>query len=601
MMVPTVDPNRTHVAVDPVRFRAPSAVPQNAVVELEWAMAGRPDTPPEQIEVVVQFRDPDDGEIAVRAFWAGGRTWRARYSSPVEGTHRWRLTDQSFTGGSEGTITVVSYDGSNPLLRHGAPTVLPGTRHLAHADGTPFFWLSDSWLSAMTRRFRWPDTFQRLAHDRVQKGFTVIQLVAGLVPEFIPFSPETASEGGQPWLDGGHGSINPAYYSTPDVKIDYLVGLGLVPCIIGGWGHYANLLGHDRVLHHWRYLVARYGAYPVVWYLAGEANLVGAWEHEASLRAKLGDADFLAHTDAQVQPLMEVIGQDPARQADQVRTWEETSKAVRQLDPFRRIRTVEAFQGSSSDIFKSRTSFDLDLLQTGHSGISSIPFAMRTLKTALDHGDKPVLDAECTWEGIFDSNWQDVQRFQFWSSVLSGAAGYSYGTQAISLISSEADPHVPLTRVSVHHWEAAIDWPGSAHVGIGKRILERLQWWQLEPAPDLVHLHSDESNWYRCYAARNAADGSAVIYIPSIAMACIGGLPSSSAEPAPWTAFSRLRLDKLAPSHRYRLSYVNPRTGDDHGAFTIFQTDDSGTHEIVSTHFWNAPTGEDWLMLLRPI
>ena len=32
-------------------------------------------------------------------------------------------------------------------------------------------------------------------------------------------------------------------------------------------------MGIERVKKHWRNLVARYGAYPVIWCLAGEVNL----------------------------------------------------------------------------------------------------------------------------------------------------------------------------------------------------------------------------------------------------------------------------------------------------------------------------------------
>ena len=105
------------------------------------------------------------------------------------------------------------------------------------------------------------------------KGFSVVQLVAGLVPEFGLFSPTMASEGGQPWLDHGRGTINPAFYDVPDYKIDHLVASGLLPCIVGGWGSWARILGREKVLRHWRYVVARYAAYPVVWCLAGEVEV----------------------------------------------------------------------------------------------------------------------------------------------------------------------------------------------------------------------------------------------------------------------------------------------------------------------------------------
>ena len=39
------------------------------------------------------------------------------------------------------------------------------------------------------------------------------------------------------------------------------------------WGYYYTLMGAERVRQHWRNLVARYAAFPVVFCIAGEVNL----------------------------------------------------------------------------------------------------------------------------------------------------------------------------------------------------------------------------------------------------------------------------------------------------------------------------------------
>ncbi len=41
----------------------------------------------------------------------------------------------------------------------------------------------------------------------------------------------------------------------------------------GAWGYFMPWMGVDKVKQQWRYLIARYGALPVVWCAAGEANL----------------------------------------------------------------------------------------------------------------------------------------------------------------------------------------------------------------------------------------------------------------------------------------------------------------------------------------
>jgi hypothetical protein len=550
-----------------VRMVGPERVPANVVCELELTAARDHDDPWSEIDLDVEFTDPDGRMLTVPAYWAGGRTWRVRYSSPTAGAHRYRsvVRADGETGleGFDGEVTVTGYDGANPLLLHGAPRVADDRRHLAHADGTPFFWLGDTWWMGMIGRFRWPDTFQTLADDRAAKGFSVVQIVAGLVPECIPFSETMVNEGGQPWTDEGAGAVNPAFFSVPDLKIDYLVGKGIVPCMVGAWGFYANWLGEERVQRHWRYLVARYAAYPVVWCIAGEVDI--AWRPGA-------DFDPLADG----QPV------------EQVRVWEDASRIVKEIDPFGRVRTVHPcplWTYASSEAFSSRESFDLDMLQTGHTGMHCVPETMEHLQGALAHGDKPVLNGECSYEGIFDSCWQDVQRFLFWSHMLSGTAGHTYGTMAISTFNSKEDPRWPVSRVSVHFWEDAIDWLGAAHVGIGRRILERFPWWELEPFREAIEPHAGPEDWVLPYAAR-LRDGTLIAYIPGA-----GALGSDG--------FFRLRDLALVglEDGEYDCVYIDPRTGRD--VWPMRASSAGGRLPLRREGLFAAPTGEDWVLVVR--
>ena len=67
-------------------------------------------------------------------------------------------------------------------------------RTLEFADGSPFFWLADTWWYAFTRRLDWPMGTRRLVQDRVNKGFTVAQVVAGPLcdvdADVAPFDPQ---------------------------------------------------------------------------------------------------------------------------------------------------------------------------------------------------------------------------------------------------------------------------------------------------------------------------------------------------------------------------------------------------------------------------
>ena len=93
----------------------------------------------------------------------------------------------------------------------------------------------------------------------------------------MPAMPEgdarAGNEGGLPWSADYH-VINPAYFDMADLRIDYLVRNGLAPCLVSLWGYWLERLGAENVKRHWRYLVARYGAYPVVWCLCGEVQCI---------------------------------------------------------------------------------------------------------------------------------------------------------------------------------------------------------------------------------------------------------------------------------------------------------------------------------------
>ena len=67
--------------------------------------------------------------------------------------------------------------------------------------------------------------------------------------------------------------IEPGYFDMADRRIASLVDSGIAPCIVGAWGYHLPWLGTDKMKKHWRYLIARWGAYPVFWCVAGEANL----------------------------------------------------------------------------------------------------------------------------------------------------------------------------------------------------------------------------------------------------------------------------------------------------------------------------------------
>ncbi len=73
-------------------------------------------------------------------------------------------------------------------------------------------------VDGSVHRLHFPDEFKTLAADRVQKGFNVIQIVAGLYPDMPAFDQRGANEAGFPWTKD-YRSIRPEYFDAADRRI----------------------------------------------------------------------------------------------------------------------------------------------------------------------------------------------------------------------------------------------------------------------------------------------------------------------------------------------------------------------------------------------
>src|SRR2546426_6897505 len=216
------------------------------------------------------------GESGMLLLHQDEQIWRVRYAPPAPGRYTYRTVSSDRTNrdlhGQHGVLEVSAYRGSNPLISHGRVRVTSDHLHFEHEDGTPFFWLGDTWWMGLCQRLNWPDDFRTLAADRMQKGFTVIQIIAGLYPDMPPFDPRGANEAGYPWQEN-YARINPHYFDMADLRIQYLGDHGFLPCIVCCWGYFLPFMGISKIKQHWRNLIARWGAFPVIWCFAGVGTM----------------------------------------------------------------------------------------------------------------------------------------------------------------------------------------------------------------------------------------------------------------------------------------------------------------------------------------
>ena len=443
----------------------------NAMVELTFTATRNYVDPFNEVTLDAVFRDPKGGELRVPAFWAGANVWKVRYASPVRGTHRFH-TECSETrdvglNDVKGKVEVQSYQGQNPLYKHGPLRVATNRRHLEQSDGTPFFWLGDTWWMGLCHRLHWPDEFKQLTADRKEKGFNVIQIVAGLYPDMPPFDPRGANEAGFPWQTN-YSSIRPEYFDAADKRLTYLVEQGITPCLVGAWGYFIPWMGVEKAKQHWRYLVARYGAMPVVWCVAGEANL----------------------------PYYLAKG-FPYDDRAQVKSWTEVARYLRRIDPFHRLVTIHPTgigRLSARNAIDDLSLLDIDLLQTPHGRREAVPPTVRTVRES--YADTPVLlviNGEASYEMLFDKIPAEWPRAMFWVSLLNGAAGHTYGANGIWQCNRPGEPHGPSPngkKGGVGYgkitWEEAMNLAGSRQVALGKKLFEQYPWPRFTPHPEWV-------------------------------------------------------------------------------------------------------------------
>lgn len=506
------------------------------------------------LELDVVVAGPQGQEWRVPTFWSGEQTWRVRFSPPVPGRYQYRTVCSDDLNpdlsGVEGELAVGSYGGDNVLLQRGPLRAHASRRYLEHADGTPFLWLADTWWMGLCKRLTWPEGFGELLADRVRKGFSVIQIIAGLYPDMPWHDERGANEVGFPWEED-FSRVSPAYFDLADRRIAALVDAGMVPCIVGCWGYFLPWMGVARLKQHWRNLVARYGAYPVVWCLAGEAIM----------------PYYLSETRERDMEL-------------QKHGWTELGAYLRGLDPWHHPITIHP-NSVGRDQIEDDSLLDLNWLQTGHGGRDSVPNTVNLVTAQYAREPRmPVLNSEACYEGIMESSREEIQRFMFWACMLSGACGHTYGANGIWQLNEPGRPYGPSPHGlswGDRPWTEAYQLPGSAQVGVGKQFLAGLPWWRLEPCPDLVEPHWSPDNYWHPYAAWIPGE-LWVIYVPTNWFLAPGETPL---------------VTQLDPGGRYQAFYLNPSDGS-RRELGSFSPDTEGR--------WQAPAPtvlRDWVLVVK--
>ncbi len=516
---------------------ASQKIEANRVVEVAMTSQKAYNNPFTEVTLDAVVTRPDGKQLRVPAFWAGDNRWCFRYASDQPGQHTWRTecSDKANAKlhGIEGKIDVVAYAGDNPLYRHGPVQVAKDHRHFEHADGASFLWLGDTWWKCLCKRMTW-EGFQELTADRKAKGFSVVQIVCGVYPDEDLFEPRWENEGGKPYLTKDFSVVNPKYFDFADRRIQHLADAGIVAAIVGGWGRGdcdGMQVGIDGVKRHWRNLIARYGAYPTVWIIGGETG-------------------------------------GPQ--------WTEVARYVKKIDPYQHPATMHSYPNRSGrQSVTDETVLGYDMLLPGHGDWEFVRGAIPQIQAAYARVPAmPFVQGELCYEGHMQTAFQDIQRYGFWVTMLSGAAGHTYGAAGVWHAGVEGDPGI--ARVyDFTTWREGMNQPGSTQIGLGKKLLEKYPWARFEPHPEWAEPG--------CFAAGIPGEVR-FIYLPRRNV-------------YNWTGPTVKNLEPDADWHVY---YFDPATGRKFDQGTIKAQAKAGDKTAKPVEFKkNIPSPQDWVLVFE--
>lgn len=501
--------------------------------------------PLQDVQVTAEITDPRGRTVEVEAFWDGFNVWKFRYMPRMLGQHTYRV--RCSDAGNAGlnvpadVFTAVEYNGPNRLYKRGPIVLSESRRQFAHADGTPFFLVSDTaWNGALLSD---EEEWVRYLKERKEQSFNTIQFVT------TQWRAAYADREGQKAFDGIDSiTVNPSFFQRMDRHFQLLNENEFVALPVALWALTSNrrespgeVLPQEQAALLARYIVARYSAYHVMWFLGGDGDYRG----------------------------------------EKAERWKAIAREV--FPARRKTNLVSLHPRGMQDPWpglKDEPWLDFLNYQTGHGSDGRKWKWNATEGTAAGwkiEPARPVFDSEPNYENhtsyrdekVIDA--YDVRRAS-WYSVLGGPpAGITYGTHGVWPWMKEIG--VPLNHPesgSAMPWFASLDNPGVEGIKVMAEVLGALEWWKLEPTRAILAgppVKEDYSNYIQC--GRSNSREFALCYVPA------GTTPE---------------LNTYSFQNGARAIWIDPRTGVRQTPLEMLRKD---TIPLAP------PNGEDWLLLLQ--
>ena len=453
----------------PTVHAADYTVEQWRVVELSFTSKKNYRNPFLAVDMWATFSGPDGMSIKRPAFWDGGNIWKVRFAPTQQGlwSYTTSATDTRDSGlhNKSGVIQSIVYTGELDIYKHGFLKRSTNNRYLTYADDKPFFWLGDDLTIFHKARLNksnktvWnpvvanpSSQWKGIVDRRVTQGYTIahVALLAHL------------AQTGLYWQQGMVGKLLNTDYFRKDIdpKVAYLVDRGLVCALAVGFhadvddARYPNdtLGGAEPLKKLAKYVVARYGAYPMIW--------------------------------AIVEP-------DQFNDQTRIDRWRGVGLEFNTHDTYNHPQTVWYWgtaYGNKPTYYLNDSPRWVDAIihQCGHgSSASAAMWPTSQYTWYYDNYPKfPLVEAGgCNFEQINAPNNDEIVRWSLYRAVQAGSFGAGYGAQGIWNMVWDNNDTTDDFGLQHRNWFDAIDYPGGYQMNHLKTFYTDLPWHELVPRP----------------------------------------------------------------------------------------------------------------------
>ena len=374
-------------------------------------------------------------------------------------------------------------------------------------DDEPFLWLGDTaWelFHVLDRE----ESIQYL-DNRAEKGFTVIQAVA-LAELNGTTTPNAYGE--LAIFDNDLSRINDAYFEHLEWIIAQAQQRGLYVALLPTWGDkVAHIYKNDRPIFtpqtaysYGKYLSDRLAAYPVIWILGGDRDIISTqvrdiWDAMAAgIKDGRGGDKLMSY-----HPKGETSSAEWFHQSEWLSFNSYQSGHDMKYDPvYTYCREHEALSPRKPYVNIEPCYEDIPL----RFWLYRDPEARGLTRLDYIAKDGLVIDETLYVEGVFTA--RDVRISTYWT-LLSGAAGCSYGNNAVwQMFKPYGQTNVP----PLDYWYDALDKPGAESMRYVAEIFTQYPLNSFVTAPQMIVGENVEDENY--IAAARACDSSfALVYL----------------------------------------------------------------------------------------